>query len=279
MSFMGLFNRNENSNNNYTDLSGMNYSNGYQQNGYGQQQYGYGQQAAYQQPMQNYGRGNTLSLSEYMSKVFMQMFIGLAITFGIGLVSMLNPEMVINLLGEHIEVFMVLCLIEVIMVFVLGLFIKKMPSPVATVVFYAYSVINGITIAPVLILFDIGTVFWAFAVTAGIFGAMAFVGKIAKIDLSKWGAILLFGLIGLIIYSVIAMIFRIPMSDLIISIIGIILFMGFTIYDTAKIKAFYNSAYDEESQKKTIIISALQLYLDFINLFLYILRLFARNRN
>ena len=85
---MGLFNRNENSNNNYTDLSGMNYSNGYQQNGYGQQQYGYGQQAAYQQPMQNYGRGNTLSLSEYMSKVFMQMFIGLAITFGIGLLLM-----------------------------------------------------------------------------------------------------------------------------------------------------------------------------------------------
>ena len=84
----------------------------------------------------------------------------------------------------------------------------------------------------------------------------------------------------LIIFSVIAMLFAIPMSDLIICIFGIILFMGFTLYDTKKIKALYNAtAGDPERQKKTTIIAALQLYLDFINLFLYLLRLFARNRN
>lgn len=76
------------------------------------------------------------------------------------------------------------------------------------------------------------------------------------------------------------MLFAIPMSDLIICIFGIILFMGFTMYDTKKIKALYNAAAgDPERQKKTTIIAALQLYLDFINLFLYLLRLFARNRN
>lgn len=293
---MGFFDRNQN-NNGYTDLRGMNMNGGYQQNPYQQGQYqqnpyqqdqyqqypyqqgGYGQQAVYQQPMQNYA-GSAMSLSDFTSKVYLQMFIGLAITFGIGLVTVLNPELAINIIADHIEVFLILCLVEVVLVFVLGLFISKMSSTAATVVFYAYSIINGITIAPALLLFDLSTVFWAIAVTAGIFGAMSFVGKVSNIDVSKWGSILMFGLIGLLLFSVIALIFRIPMSDLIICIIGIALFMGFTIYDTKKIKDYYNSSsYSEEGQKKTVIIAALQLYLDFINLFLYILRLFARNRN
>lgn len=288
---MGFFGKNQN-NNGYTDLRGMNMNSGYQQNPYQQdpyqqnsygqypyQQGAYGQQAMYQQPMQNYA-GSAMSLSDFTSKVYLQMFIGLAITFGIGLFTVLNPELAINIIAEHIEIFLVLCLVEVILVFVLGLFISKISSTAATVVFYAYSIINGITIAPALLLFDLNTVFWAIAVTAGIFGAMSFVGKVSKIDVSRWGSILMFGLIGLLLFSVIALIFAIPMSDLIICIIGIALFMGFTIYDTKKIKDYYNSSsYSEEGQKKTVIIAALQLYLDFINLFLYILRLFARNRN
>ena len=282
---MALFGRNDN-NNNYTDLSGMNYSNRYGQNQYQQnpyqqnpyQQNGYGQQAYYPQPAQNYG-GSALSLSEFTSRVYMQMFIGLLITFGIGLVAVLNPTATMELVAEHIEIYLVLVLVEVVMVFILGLMVNKMSSTAATVVFYAYSIVNGLTIAPALVLYDMGTVFFAMAVTAGIFGLMSFVGKVSKMDVSKWGSILMFGLIGLIVFSIIAMIVNIPMSDLFISLFGIALFMGFTIYDTKKIRAFYASAYNEETQKKTVIIAALQLYLDFINLFLYILRLFARSRD
>lgn len=288
--FMGLFGNKESNNNNYTDLSGIN-QNSYQQNNPGQYNSSYGgfsgdgysQNPYAVNPQQVYGNSRTgISLSDYTRNVYLQMFIGLLITFGIGLMSVLNPEMVISFIGQHIGIFLIICGIEVVLVFILGLMINKLSAAAAAVIFYVYSIVNGITIAPAIIYYSDGqlsTVFWAIAVTAGIFGIMSFAGFVTKMDLSKIGPILFFGLIGLLIFSVVAMIFAIPMSDLIICVIGIILFMGFTIYDTKKIKAFYNaSANDPERQKKTAIIAALQLYLDFINLFLYILRLFARNR-
>ncbi len=285
---MGFFDKKQN-NNGYTDLSGMNINQqSYQTNQYYDGSYEHNshpndfadQRYSYQQPMQNYNTEGSLSLSDFTRKVYTKMFIGLAITFGIGLFSVINPETTLSLIGNHIELFLILCGIEVLLVFVLGFFMEKMTSTAAYVIFYAYSIINGLTIAPTLVIFEMSTVFWAIAVTACIFGAMSFIGAVTKTDLSKLGPILMFGLIGLIIYSVIALIFRIPMSDLIISVIGIALFMGFTIYDTKKIRAFYTSSFmDPERQKKTVIIAALQLYLDFINLFLYILRLFARNRD
>ncbi len=276
---MGFFDKKEN-NNGYTDLSGMRNNRNYS-SAPNTDQYGYYQDPAVFNPQAYNGTFETgISLSDFTRNVYLRMFIGLIITFGIGLIAVLNPEKVINIIGDNFAAFLVICGIEVILVFILGFFIQKMSPVVATAIFYVYSVINGITIAPLLIFYELSTVFWALAVTAGIFGLMSFVGFVTKIDLSKLGPILIFGLIGLIIFSVIAMLFAIPMSDLIICIFGIILFMGFTMYDTKKIKALYNAAAgDPERQKKTTIIAALQLYLDFINLFLYLLRLFARNRN
>ncbi len=276
---MGIFDKKEN-NNGYTDLSGMRNNRNYS-SAPNTDQYGYYQDPAVFNPQAYNGTFETgISLSDFTRNVYLRMFIGLIITFGIGLIAVLNPEKVINIIGDNFAAFLVICGIEVILVFILGFFIQKMSPVVATAIFYVYSVINGITIAPLLIFYELSTVFWALAVTAGIFGLMSFVGFVTKIDLSKLGPILIFGLIGLIIFSVIAMLFAIPMSDLIICIFGIILFMGFTMYDTKKIKALYNAtAGDPERQKKTTIIAALQLYLDFINLFLYLLRLFARNRN
>ncbi len=280
---MGLFS-NKNDNNSYTDLSGLNQNNyqqygssPYSQNGYDNNPYAQNNQYAVNpQAYSNAERG--ISLSDFTRSVFLKMFIGLAITFGIGIFAVLNPDKVIDLIGDNIGIFLILCGVEVILVFILGLCIRKLSPAAAAVIFFVYSVINGVTIAPVLVVYEMGTVFWAIAVTAGIFGIMTFVGFVTKIDLSKLGPILLFGLIGLIIFSVIALIFAIPMSDLIISVIGIVLFMGFTMYDTKKIKEYYRAAgNDPQAQKKSSIIAALQLYLDFINLFLYILRLFARN--
>lgn len=282
---MGFFNNKKNNNNGYTDLSGMNL----QQQSYNQDPYynswndssaDFTSNPYSQQMMHNYSNSSSLSLSDFSRKVYLQMFIGLAITFGIGLYAVLNPDATLNLLSDHIDMFFILCAIEVLLVFILGFFMEKMTPAAATVIFYVYSIINGITIAPTLVIFEIGSVFWVLAATAGVFGAMSLIGKVAKIDVSKWGSILLFGLIGLIIYSVIAMIFRIPMSDLIIGVIGLVLFMGFTIYDTKKIKYFYSaSSFDQQRQSKYAIVAALQLYLDFINLFLYILRLFASRRD
>lgn len=277
-------------NNNFNNYNGYN-NNGYDQNGYnnGYNQNGYnggfganGQM--YQQNPYNpnpYAQnGAALSLSDYTRKVYGWMFIGLAITFGIGLFIALNQDLAIAFLERYINVYLLVVGIEVALVFVLGLFITKLPPTVCTVLFLAYSAVNGLTITPALIAYDMSSVIAAFAVTGCIFGAMSVYGMVTKRDLSGLGPILLFGLIGLLIYSVIAMLFGIPMSDLITSLIGIAIFIGFTAYDTQKIKRYYASMqYDSVLLQKGAIVAALDLYLDFINLFLYILRLFASRRN
>lgn len=225
-----------------------------------------------------YQQEQSLGIAEYTRKVFGWMFCGLAITFIIGFTLVMNTEAVIMFIVEHIEAYYILALVEVVLVFVLGFFISKIPASVCRIIFIAYSIINGFTITPALIVYGAANAVYAFAVTAGVFGAMTIYGMVTKKDLSKLGPVLCIGLIGLIVYSFIAMIFRMPMSDLIISLVGIVIFVLFTAYDTQKIKRYYaNFSGSQEALNKTAIIVALNLYLDFINLFLYILRLFARS--
>ncbi len=221
-----------------------------------------------------------LTLGEYTKKVYGWMFIGLAITFGIGMFLVANKEQALNLLSRYAMFYYLLAGVEVLMVFILNFFVKKLSPAAAAGIFLAYSAINGLTIAPLLIMFDISTAFTAFAVTGCIFGLMTSFATFTKKDLSGWGPVLVFGLIGLIIYSVIALFFNMPQDDFFVSVIGIILFMGFTAYDTQKVKAYYSAgAYSTEAAQKGAIIAALQLYLDYINLFLYILRFFASRRD
>ena len=230
------------------------------------------QQNSYQQYEQTNG------LAEYSKRVFSWMFLGLGITFIVGFVLLMNSERVIWFLVENIGLYYIAALVEVVIVFILGFFVKKLSPTACKVIFLLYSLVNGFTIAPALIVYGVQSAFYAFAATALIFGGISVYGMVTKRDLTKLGPILFIGLIGLLIYSIFAMIFRMPMSDLITSIVGIVLFIGFTAYDTQKIKKYYSFySGDEATIQKTAIIAALDLYLDFINLFLYILRLFARN--
>ena len=302
---MGFFSNKQN-NNGYTNLNGMNndprsynnngfdngYNNGYN-NGYsnGFNNMGndpYGNNNYYVQdnsPVQNnntavYNTNGMVTLADFTKKVYTLMFMGLAITFGIGLFFTLNPGLTLSLLDRYMPVYYILAGVEVLLVFVLGLFVRKLSPAAAAVIFVCYAAVNGITIAPLLVLCEISSVFSALAATGCIFGAKSAYAIFTKRDLSGIGPVLIFGLIGLLVYSVIAMLIHIPMSDLMISIIGIVLFMGFTAFDTQKIKAYYNSiAFNPEAAKKGAIVSALELYLDFINLFLYLLRLFAARNN
>ncbi len=295
---MGFFSNKQN-NNGYTNLNGMNrdprsynnnsfnngYDNGY--NNYGNNPYGnndpyYVQESS---PVRNNeafsnNYGGTITLADFTKKVYTIMFLGLAMTFGIGLFFTLNPGLTLSLLDRYMPVYYILAGVEVLLVFVLGLFVRKLSPGAAAFIFVCYAAINGVTIAPLLVLCEISSVFSALAATGCIFGAMSAYAILTKRDLSGIGPVLIFGLIGLLVYSIIAMLIHIPMSDLMISIIGIVLFMGFTAYDTQKIKAYYNSvALNPEAAKKGAIVSALELYLDFINLFLYLLRLFAARDN
>ncbi len=218
-----------------------------------------------------------VSLAEYSRRVYSFMFSGLLITFAISFIMLMNRERVIEFIYYNYGAYMILLLLELVVVIALGFSIRRVPAGVCTALFIGYSILNGFTIAPALIIYGVANAVYAFAVTAVVFGAMTVYGMTTKRDLTRLGPVLLIGLVCLIVYSVIALFFNMPLSDLIISIIGIVIFVGFTAYDTQKIKRFYYGFNGNgEMLRKTAIVIALELYLDFINLFLYVLRLFGR---
>ncbi len=256
-------NRNNFNNNSY-DNGYDNYNNNY--NGYN----GYGV---------NTYNASGVTLADFSRRVYGWMAGGLSVTFVLAFLiqSVLysNPM----LLAQFFPVYIGSIILELIMVIALGFFVYKLPSTVSLILFLVYSVCNGINLAPTLMLAGADKAIWAFAATALLFGAFSIYGIVTKRDLTKLRPILLIGLFVLIIFAVLGMFFRMPAMDLGISLLGIIIFVGFTAYDTQKIKRGYEYfSGDGEMLKKASINIALELYLDFINLFLYILRLFARNR-
>ncbi len=250
----------------------MNNFNG---NGY---EYNNGSTGSYTVPYSGEG------LAAFSRRVYTWMASGLAVTFliGFGIMQYLTysfNESRALLIDQYMMVYLVVALVEVLLVFVLGFAVYKLPPAVSAVLFYAYSVCNGITIAPALFVYELDSVFYVFAATAVFFAAISVYGFMTKKNLARLGPVLIIGLIILLIYSVVAMLFRIPLSDLTIGIFGIILFVGFTAFDTQKIKKGYEYfGNDPELQRRASINIALQLYLDFINLFLYILRLFGNRK-
>ena len=223
--------------------NGYNYNDGYNDPnspGFGNSGFTeiYGQQ---QTPYYNQNT-STVSLSDFTRKVYGWMFLGLAITFGLAILIVTNPQAAMRFMTQHIGMYYVLALVEVALVFALGFFVTKLPPAAALAIFLTYSAINGLTIAPILLLYEMGTVIAALGVTGGIFGAMSLYGMITKRDLSGLGPVLIFGLIGLLIFSVISMIFHMPMSRswhcwahfrfILISSICSSIFSGFSLQET-----------------------------------------------
>jgi uncharacterized protein len=145
--------------------------------------------------------------------------------------------------------------------------------------FIAYSLINGITFGAIFLVYEIGSIVNAFLSTAALFAVMAIAGYTTKTDLTKLGHILIIGLIGIVIASIINVFIGNSKMDFIISILGVIIFTGLTAYDVQKIKNMgYEVGYDRTLSNKMGIMGALTLYLDFINLFLFLLRLFGSRK-
>lgn len=223
-----------------------------------------------------------LGLNKFMAKVYGWMFMGLITTALIALgvviglfVSSEFANFIIQFMQGGIYI---LPIAELILVFVLSAKINTMKPSTAKIMFLVYSIMNGLTIGIICLGFGIATVYKAFLMTALTFGVMSLYGYKTKSDLSRAGNIFKMGLIGLIIISVLNLFMRSSGLDWIICIVGMAVFLGLTAYDTKKIKEFYyNSANmsDTATISKITIIAALELYLDFINLFLYILRIFG----
>jgi len=170
-----------------------------------------------------------------------------------------------------------LIIAEFALVFGVSAAINKLSLTTATLMFILYSVINGALLSSIFLIYTTSSISTVFFITAGTFAAMAFVGYTTKTDLSSWGKILLMALIGLIIATIVNVFIKSTMFDMILSYVGVLIFVGLTAYDSQKIKQMLLQAPDAgESAQKVALLGALTLYLDFINLFIYLLRIFGK---
>lgn len=224
-------------------------------------------------------RQNEWSLSTYMSqvmrKVYVKMFLGLLVTALTSFFLLNSPSLLMSLIQSR-ALLIGLCVGELALVFALSMAINKLNPVVATLMFYAYAVLNGITLTPIFLVYTMSSIALTFFVTAGVFLAMSIYGYTTKSDLTKFGSFMVMALIGLIVCSLINIFWANSVMDWIISFAGVIIFIGLTAWDTQKIKQMAQET-DEMNAGKLATIGALSLYLDFINLFLYLLR-FLGNR-
>ncbi|MBU0484312.1 MAG: Bax inhibitor-1/YccA family protein [Proteobacteria bacterium] len=210
----------------------------------------------------------------FLAKVFNWMAIGLGLT---GLIAFMTANSVAaqQIIFGNKLVFFALIFGELGLVFYLSARIEKITAQTATGLFLVYSALNGVTLSAILLLYTATSVAATFFITAGMFGAMAVYGTVTKKDLSGMGSFMIMGLFGIIIASVVNIFLHSSMMSWIISGIGVIVFTGLTAYDVQKISAFGGSGIMANGQaaiRKGAIMGALSLYLDFINLFLSLLR-------
>jgi FtsH-binding integral membrane protein len=174
--------------------------------------------------------------------------------------------------------FFPLLIIELVVVLVLSWAINKISAGVATILFVLYSVLNGLTLSMIFLLYTSSSIASTFFVTAATFGAMSAYGYYTKKDLTTWGNLLRMALIGLVLASVVNIFLGSDMIYWITTYAGILIFVGLTAYDTQKLKNMNMIGMDGDTAEKGAIMGALALYLDFINLFLLLLRLLGKRR-
>lgn len=173
----------------------------------------------------------------------------------------------------------VLLLVQVGVVIFLSARINKMSPTTATLLFLLYSALTGVTIAPIFYAYTMGSIGTTFFITGGTFAAMALYGATTKRDLTGMGSMLIMGLIGIMLASIVNIFLGNGIVSLVISALGVLIFTGLTAYDVQAITRMANNVVTEDDTQRFAIIGALKLYLDFINLFLYLLRFFGARRD
>lgn len=215
-----------------------------------------------------------------MRKVYVWMALALVVSGLTAYYVAGSEQMLMAIFGNKIT-FWVLAIAEFGLVIGLTAALKKLSFPVAAIMFLLFSILNGVTLSAIFVVYTMSSIATTFFVTAGTFAAMAFIGYTTKKDLTKIGGILLMALIGLIIASVVNIFLKNSMMDIVISAIGVLIFVGLTAYDAQKIKEMMLDCGTEVNDftQKLAVFGALSLYLDFINLFLYLLRFLGKQRS
>ncbi len=229
---------------------------------------------------------STSQLSESINKsaqatlfrnVYLWMTLALVITAVTALVVASSYNLVYTIVSNRI-LFYGMLIGELALVWYLSARIDKLSFQTATIIFVIYSILNGATLSIIFLIYTTSSIVSTFFVTAGTFGAMALYGTFTKKDLSSWGNILIMALIGLIIASVVNWFLKSETFYWILTYAGVLIFVGLTAYDAQKIKVMIQQHGNEvnETSQKIALMGALSLYLDFINLFLYLLRILGR---
>lgn len=218
------------------------------------------------------GSTSDVALNNFMTKVYAWMTIGLSLT---GIVALLVFHVGLWKMFANPIVYIGFGLVEIALVFYLVRNVMNMDTTRGIFFFLLFSAVNGLTLSLIFAAYTLGSIANVFFITAGTFGLMSAYGFFTKTDLSKWGNILFMGVIGLIIASVVNWFLQSTMLYYLISYAGVAIFMGLTAYDTQKIKNYY---YSYGSSGNLSILGALILYIDFINLFIFLLRIFGRRR-
>ena len=220
---------------------------------------------------------NANTFKVLMRKVYLWMTMALMIT-GITAAGVANSPNILALIYSSQVVMWGIIIAEFGLVMYISARLEKLSLSTATTLFALYSILNGVMLSSIFLLYSTAIISKVFFITAGTFGVTALYGYATKKDLSSLGNILFMALIGLVIATVVNVFMKSAMFDLILSYIGVIIFVGLTAWDSQKIKHMMMVQQDaDESAQKLALIGALSLYLDFINLFLYLLRIFGRS--
>ena len=217
--------------------------------------------------------GDKMISNKIFSKVFFWMFIGLAITFGVGYYVSINDVMLYNVFSKY---YIFLIIAELVVVIWLSARIRKMSPMTAKVLFCVYSLLTGLTFSSIFVVYQITSIVYVFGITSLIFLIFALIGYFTKIDLTKIGIYLFMALLGVIICSIINMFIGSETFNLGLTIICLVIFIIYVAYDIQIIK---RNLYMITEEDNLAIYGALQLYLDFINIFLRLLQLFGRGRD
>ena len=213
-----------------------------------------------------------------MRNVYIWMTLALAITGAMAYLTTRSSFLSAILEGSPV-IWIVSMVAEVLLVGVLSAVIERLSFVVATILFVLYSVLNGFTLSTIFMAYELSSITSAFLIAAGMFAVMAFIGIFTKKDFSGLGKFALMALIGFLLAAVVNLFLKSPWLDYLISAAGVLLFAGLTAYDSQRIKeGLQNSDAGEESTMKYALTGALTLYLDFINLFLNLLRIFGKRR-
>lgn len=224
-------------------------------------------------------RGLSNVYATLMRKVYVWMTLALVIT-GVAAYGVASSPVLATTIFANRALMFGLIIAEFVLVFAISGAINRLSLSTATLLFILYSVINGTMLSSIFVIHDPFVITKVFFITAGTFGAMAFYGYSTKRDLSSMGKILFMALIGLVIATVVNMFLKSSGFDYILSYIGVAIFVGLTAWDSQKIKQMLMTQYDmSEGAQKLALLGALTLYLDFINLFIYLLRIFGNNRD